>query len=239
VQQQKKLQSNNNYKPKTTKMKKTDFFKLALMCAVVLLIGAYSNSFAQANKAGSVDGKGSNANPSAVDPGSAVKNSNANDAAKSAEEQKMQRNCNCKMILLTKKLSPIRQQDARVKAKMAKANKAETNSQAKGAYAPAPVNGLSSLNAADQNATASNNTAKPSVQQINNDFKAGVSKIAASAASYDAAKREIFQLQSKTMKAVKIDETDALWQEINDAVNNTMEVELNKINQKFSSNAKN
>ena len=103
------------------------------------------------------------------------------------------------------------QQDARVKAKMAKANKAETNSQAKGAYAPAPVNGLSSLNAADQNATASNNTAKPSVQQINNDFKAGVSKIAAGASSYDAAKREILQLQSKTMKAVKMDETDALW----------------------------
>jgi len=238
VQQQKKLQSNNNYKPKTTKMKKTDFFKLALMCAVVLLIGAYSNSYAQANKAGSVDGKGSNANPSAVDPGSAVKNSNANDAANSAEEQKMKKQ-QLQNDPANKKAVYNQQQDARVKAKMAKANKAETNSQAKGAYAPAPVNGLSSLNAADQNATASNNTAKPSVQQINNDFKAGVSKIAAGASSYDAAKREILQLQSKTMKAVKMDETDALWQDINNAVTNTVDVELEKLNQKFSSNSKN
>lgn len=41
------------------------------------------------------------------------------------------------------------------------------------------------------------------------------------------------------MKAVKMDETDALWQNINNAVTNTVDVELEKLNQKFSSNSKN
>jgi hypothetical protein len=230
----KKIQSNNNYKPKTIKMKKTDLFNLALVCAVVLQIGAYSFSFAQANKAGSVDGKGSNAKPSVVDPGSATQNSNTNDAAKSAEEQKakklqLQNDPAYKNALIKQ------QQDAQIKAKMAKANNVESKGQAKGAYAPTPINGLTSLDAAptatatNENEMRNKSNGKQDLSQISGDFDSQVAKIVSNATS----------IKDARLERASLSDADSMWQDFNDNLNKSINVEMQKLQVKLSSNAKN
>ena len=206
-------------------MKKTDLFKLMLVFTMVLLGSIWNNTIAQEQKAGPQAG--------AVGSGS----------SQQAEEQKLKQ----RQEEPAKRAAEYAQkQEAEKQAKMAARAKAarpnEVTNQQKSVTSQVPNSGLKSMEnapASTPNAVATNNNEKPNVQQINSDFKAQVSKIVASSTTYAEGKKQIVQLQSKIINNSKLNHDDAMWQDLNSTLANTVEVELQKLQEKVSANSKN
>lgn len=187
-------------------MKKTDLFKLTFVCAIYLLGSMWNSTYAQEKKTGTTPSNTKVGAAGTVAPGAVettkVKNSDNNGLISEAEMQAEKNNPNSKV---TRAAVKAKEDDAARKEKLAQQQLLQN--QKKGEY---PTKGSAQMTAG-QNAqpvaeqpknTEAAKTTAPGMDKLTADFKSQVSKIVASATSYDAAKKQIFQAYDKTVETV-------------------------------------
>ena len=188
-------------------MKKTDLFKLTFVCAIYLLGSMWNSTYAQEKKTGTTPSNTKVGAAGTVAPGAVettkVKNSDNNGMLTEAEMQAERSNPNSKV---SRAVVKAKENDAARKEKLAQQqllqNQKKSESPIKGS-AQMVANQPAQQTVADQpKNTGAAKTTAPGMDKLTADFKTQVSKIVAGATSYDAAKKQIFQVYDKTVESV-------------------------------------